>query len=95
MQTVTNKLQVRHYPQIPCKPFCVDVENEREAFKILTTLANQHLFLYENKIIPDYSNVIEVVMWDEDENDWISYYNEAECMGWDEFEETYLINIVK
>ena len=92
MQLIKNKLQVRHYPQLPCRPFCVDVKDEFEAKKILDTLANQHLWLYENKIIPDYCNVIEVVMLeDEDGNsDWISYWNEKEQMDWNEFEETYL-----
>lgn len=26
MQLIKNKLQVRHYPQLPCRPFCVDVK---------------------------------------------------------------------
>jgi len=95
MQLVNKKLQVRHYPQIPCKPFIVNVKDEFEAKKIADVLANQHLWLYENRIIPDYSNAGEVVMWDEDSDgegtpDWVSYFNEAECMEWEEFEETYL-----
>ena len=92
MQLIKNKLQVRHYPQVPCRPFCVDVKDEFEAKKILDTLTNQHLWLYENKIIPYYCNVIEVVMLEaEDGNsDWISYWNEKEQMDWNEFEETYL-----
>ena len=94
MQLVKNKLQVRHYPQVPYQPFCVDVKDEFEAKKILDTLAKQHLWLYENRIIPDYCNVIEVVMLDEEDgnSDWISYWNEKEQMDWDEFEQTYLEN---
>lgn len=97
MKKVTNKLQIRHYAQVPCKPFCVDVVDEIEAKKISDTLANQHLFLFEQKIIPDYANSICVVMWDDvdgegKEFDWVDYYNEEECMEWDEFEETYLNN---
>lgn len=92
MQLIKNKLQVRHYPQVPCRPFCVDVKDEFEAKKILDTLANQHLWLYESKIIPDYCNIIEVVMLEEEDgnSDWISYWNEKEQMDWNEFEETYL-----
>ena len=92
MQLIKNKLQVRHYPQLPCRPFCVDVKNEFEAKKILDTLANQHLWLYENRIIPDYCNVIEVVMLEEEDgnSDWISYWNEKEQMEWNEFEKMYL-----
>ncbi len=96
---VKNKLRVHHYPQIPCKPFIVDVEDEKEASKIIKVLADQHLWLFENRIIPDYSNVIQVVMWDETLDnegdllgDWTDYWNEQEGMEWDEFEETYLIS---
>ena len=95
MQKVTNKLRVLHYPQVPCTPFFVDVNNEEQALLISETLANQHLFLYDNNFIPDYSNMISVVMWDENSDgegnpDWVDYYNEEEGMEFDEFVETYL-----
>ena len=95
MKKVSNKLRVLHYPQIPCEPFFVDVKNEEQAFLISEALANQHLFLYDNNIIPDYSNAISVVMWDEDSDgegnaDWVDYYNEEEAMEFDEFVKTYL-----
>ena len=83
-----------HYPQVPCKAFFVDVQNEREAYLVAKTLADQHNFLYDNNIIPDFSNAINVVMWDEDSDgegnpDWVDYYNEAEVMDWDEIVEAY------
>jgi len=96
MKKVSNKLMVAHHPQIPCKAFTVEVKDEIEAKKMIDTLANQHLFLFDQNIIPDYSNIMEVLMWDEDlEEDedglkWCTYFNEAECMDWDEFETTYL-----
>jgi len=95
MKKVSNKLQVRHYAQIPCEPFKVDVSDEIEAKKIIDVLAEQHLFLYDQNIIGDYSNAIVVVMWDEDSDgnglaDWVDYWNEDELMEWNEFEETYL-----
>jgi hypothetical protein len=95
MEKVKNKLQVRHYAQVPCKPFCVDVDDEIEAKKVMDILTYQHLFLFHNKIIPDYANMITVVMWDEDSDGegtpgWGNYHNEDEGMEWDEFEETYL-----
>lgn len=95
MQKVTNKLRVLHYPQIPCTPFFVDVKNEEQALLIRETLANQHLFLFDNNFISDYSNIISVVMWDENSDgegnpDWVDYYNEEEAMEFDEFVETYL-----
>lgn len=65
---------------------------------MMKVLADQHNFLFENKIIPDYSNAIMVVMWDEDPDaadaadgyDWFDYYNPAEDMYWEEFAETYI-----
>lgn len=86
MKLSGKKLQVHHYAQIPCKPFCVDVKDENEAYKIAKTLADQHLFLLEQRIIPDYANVIGVVMWDEDEKHWVDYYNEQEGVYWDDIE---------
>lgn len=87
MQFVKEKLRVVHIPQIPMEGFKVEVRNEREAFLISETLANQHLWLLENNIIPDYSNVILVECFEDGE--WCDYYNEQEGMDWDEFVETY------
>lgn len=100
MNKVKNKLQVIHYPQVPCQPFCVDVKDEEQALLVMNTLANQHLFLYENNFIPDYSNAIMVVMWDESPDgdadgvpEWVDYWNEEEGMQFEEFAETYLTNV--
>ena len=95
MKKVENKLRVLHYPNIPCEPFFVDVKDEEQAAFIEKTLAEQHLFLFDNNFIPDYSNVIVVVMWDEDSDgygnaDWVDYYNEEEGMDWEEYKNTYL-----
>lgn len=95
MKNVTNKLRVCHFAQIPCEPFIVEVKDEEQALLIRETLANQHLFLFKMKIIPDYSNVITVEMFDansdgEGNPDWVDYYNEDECMDFDEFVENYL-----
>lgn len=72
---IENKLRVCHYPQVPCEPFIVEVADENEAEKIVDVLASQHLFLFEQGIIPDYSNVIEVQMFED--NEWVSYENEG------------------
>lgn len=95
MKNVKNKLRVLHYPQIPCEPFFVDVKDEEQALLVRETLADQHLFLYDNNMIHDYCNAISVVMWDEDSDgegtpDWSDYYNEEEMMDFDEFVEAYL-----
>lgn len=86
------KLRVVHFPQIPCDPFVVEVKDEEQAYLIEQTLANQHLFLYKNNMIPDYSNIILVEMWDENSDGdgnpgWRDYYNEEENLEWDEYVE--------
>src|ERR1035437_129206 len=99
MKKIPNKLRVVHYPQVPCEPFVVDVKDEVEAKKIIDVLANQHLFLFKNKFIPDYANIVSIEMWDDTPNEedggkpygWSNYHNEEEeGMEWAEFEETYL-----
>ena len=85
---VPNRIRVCHYPQVPCDPFRVGVNSEWEAYLIVETLAKQHLWLYENKMIPDYCNAIIVEMWDT-EDGWVDYYNETEVMDWEEFVQTY------
>lgn len=87
-----NRLQVHHYPQLPCEPFSVDVENEHEAIKIINTLADQHIWLLKNKLIPDYNNTFNVVMLDGSE--WVDYWNEAEKMNWEDFEAVYENEII-
>lgn len=95
MRLTENRLRVVHIPQVPMKGFAVDVMNEREAFLIDHAFANQHLFLLEKNVIPEYSNVIFVQMWDEnlepdkDGEKWTDYYNEHEDMEWEEFTKTY------
>lgn len=81
------RLQVWHSPQLPCQPFKVDVKDEYEALKMINTLADQHIWLFKNKIIPDYVNSFVVVM--HDRNEWVPYYNTEEDMEWDAFEITY------
>jgi len=95
MKNVPNKLKVAHYPQVPCKPFEVLVKDEEQANLVVNALANQHIFLFKNNFIPDYSNAISVLMWDENSDgegnpDWVDYYNDEEGMDFDEFVEEYL-----
>ena len=98
MQKVQNKLRVVHFPQVgSCKEsFKVDVKDEEQAYFALKLMAEQHLWLEKHRIIPDYSNVIIVEMYDDtiDEETgnpygWCDYFNEEECMDWNELEETY------
>lgn len=93
------KLRVLHFPQVPCKPFEVLCSTPAEARKIEITLANQHLWLFENNFIPDYSNVIVVECFDEadfDEggNGWGDFGYEdpktGEHYDWSKFCETFI-----
>lgn len=88
MKKVQNKLRVSHFPQVPCKPFTVEVKDEEQAHLMVEALANQHLFLFDNNFIPDYANILLVEMFEDGE--WIDYWNEEELMEFDEFVETYL-----
>jgi len=97
MQKVNKPLRVVHYPQVPCKPFTFLVNGEEQANLLATALAEQHLFLFSQKFIPDYTNAIFVEMWDDDADgqgtgDWVEYYNEEEDMDFKEFAETFLEN---
>lgn len=98
MKNVSNKLRVVHFPQIgSCKAsFKVEVKDEEQANLMVNALANQHLWLFENQIIPDYSNTIFVEMFDEtidsetgEPYGWCDYFNDEECMEWDEVVENY------
>ena len=86
MKLVNKPLRVTHIPVLGQIGFSVEVNNEREAFLVEQALASQHLFLLNQGIIEDYSNVIFVEMM---ENEWEDYYNEQEMMEWDEFVYTY------
>lgn len=99
MVNVKNALRVVHFPQVGSKAgfFEVAVKDEEQAHFTVNLLANQHLWLFENKVIPDYSNVISVEMFDDSIDEetgkhygWSNYFNEDESMEWDEFVETYL-----
>lgn len=79
----TKKLRVTHIPQLPMKGFSVEVQNEREAYLLRNALADQHLFLLKENVIPDYSNAIYVEQWEDGE--WQSYFDHENGLEWDEF----------
>lgn len=89
MKLSGKRLQVNHYAQLPCTPFTVEVKDEYEAIKIINTLADQHIFLFKSKMIPDYANCFTVTMWNEEEKEWLDYWNEEEQMNWEDFEAVY------
>lgn len=73
---MAKKLRVSHFPQIPCKPFIVEVKDLEEAKKIYDVLANYDLFQYDNRIKPDYCNATVIEEFDEEEQDWLSWCDE-------------------
>lgn len=49
-------LSLMHFPQIPCKPFRIEVDSVDEAIKIADILAFYDLFLLDHGHRADYSN---------------------------------------
>lgn len=90
MKLLGKRLQVWHYPQPFSPAFKVDVKDEHEAIKIINTLADQHIWLFKNKFIPDYSNAFTVMM--EENGKWVDYENDG--MVWVDFETLYENEII-
>jgi len=63
----TGDLRVWHIPQIPGKPFHVDVATPGEAKKVLSILANYDIFQFKNRIKPDYCNAAGLEVFEDDE----------------------------
>lgn len=84
---MSKKLRVSHYPQVPCKPFIVEVSSLEEARKIFNVLADYDYFQYKERIKPDYANATCIEEFDNDEQDWISWCDEE--TGIDNIEEYF------
>ena len=70
------KLRVWWIPQVPMKPFYVEVGNFEEANLLLETLAMYDEFQFKNKVKPDYSNIGGLESFDPESKDWIDWYDE-------------------
>lgn len=70
------KLRVWHIPQVPMKPFHVEVSSVEEAWKILNVLWDYDLFQYKNRVKPDYTNASGLEYWYEEEQDWCEWYDD-------------------
>ncbi|WP_144498173.1 hypothetical protein [Bacillus pumilus] len=70
------KLRVAHIPQVPMKAFHVEVKNLEEAKLIYDTLGSYDLFQFENNIKPDYANATFIEEFDEEENEWVSWFDD-------------------
>lgn len=77
----TGDLRVWWIPQIPMKPFFVDIESLKEGVKLLDVLAQYDAFQFEHNIKPDYANAGGISRYEED--------GEPDTFGWfdvDEYE---------
>jgi phage/plasmid-associated DNA primase len=84
---MNKKLRVSHFPQIPCKPFIVEVKTLEEAKKIIDVLADYDLFQYENNIKPDYCNTSVLEEYCEEENEWYDWCDDE--TGIDDLDEYF------
>ena len=77
------KLRVWWIPQVPGKPFEVEVDSVEEGVKIMDVLAQYDLFQFENNIKPDFCNAGGLQMLDESidieeagEDGWSDWFDE-------------------
>ena len=52
--------KLAHFPDIPCKPFEVFSDDLEYLARTCNVLAEQHLFLFDNRFIPDYTNALVI-----------------------------------
>ncbi|HBE9079129.1 superinfection exclusion protein [Serratia fonticola] len=74
-----SKFRVWHIPQIPGKPFLVEVPTVEEGVRLMNALADYDQFQLDHNIKPDYSNMNGLQMWDEslpDIDKWVDWYND-------------------
>lgn len=72
---VPSDLRVWWIPQIPGKPFYVNVSSVAEGVKLMDVLAKYDAFQLEHNIKPDYSNAGGLEMKDAD-GYWSDWYDE-------------------
>lgn len=75
------KLRVWWIPQVPGRPFHVDVRDVSEGVKIMDVLADYDAFQFENNIKPDYCNAGGLILFDTDDTtdspdgSWVDWYD--------------------
>jgi len=76
-------LRVWWIPQVPMKPFTVDVKSVEEGVKIMDVLAFYDIFQFENNIKGDYANAGGLSMWayaaPGGKFGWVDWCDEATC----------------
>jgi len=74
MEEKEGSLKIWWIPQVPMKPFFVEVESLQEAKKILKILAEYDLFQYKHRVKPDYCNVGGLSIFKDGE--WVEWCDE-------------------
>jgi len=72
----TQKLRVWWCPQVLGELFYVEVPNLVEARLLLDTLANYDIFQYDNRIKGDYCNAGGLQVWDEQDQEWLEWWDD-------------------
>ena len=67
--------------------FCVHCDTEMEVALIVNTFSLQHLWLFNNKRIPDYANVLIVESYNEEDRCWESFDEPETFCDWEDYEE--------
>lgn len=73
---MSKKYRVCHIPMIPGESFDVEVKSIEEAKKVMDILGDYDLFLEEQRIRGDYSNVTFLEEYSEEEQDWVSWIDD-------------------
>jgi hypothetical protein len=69
-------LRVWWIPQVPMKPFHIDVKNIEQAVLILRTLADYDAFQFKNNVKPDYCNAGGLEIFNVSEQEWEEWADE-------------------
>lgn len=81
-------LRVWHIPQIPGKPFHVDVASVEEGVKVMGILANYDQFQLDNNIKGDYASTNGLELFDVDNGEghpgWVAWYYESDELYFDD-----------
>ena len=85
---MNQKLRVWHIPQVPGKPFYVDVSSIEDGIRMMDCLADYDLFQYDNNIKGDYCNVNGLEM--QEDGEWVSWGLETDCGEYFEDPRDYL-----
>jgi len=68
------QLQISYIPQVPGKPFTKAVKDLAEAKIVADTLTEFSNFEYENNIKHDYSDALDLEMFEDGE--WVTWYDD-------------------